>query len=506
MANNKKPVILPVLGLDPSQPAEYIDDRSTPNCKNISIDRYTIQKRPGTIQLGESSGERILAYKELYTDGANNLLRIGMTTVHSMNYASGEWTDRASAALTADATYRVDTALPMLSSARILVLTNGKDAIRKWAGGDSDDAVLVGTPPIAKYCIDYATYLVLANVTDTGTNYPMRVQWSDTGLPETWTGGNSGSRDLTEDGEDITGLSLYGNYIAVHKETAIYLGYLTSSSLIFDFERKNTGVGTICFATIQNLPNGEQAFLARDGIHTFNGISAPLISAPIMDELRETINPEYTYKCWSVVVEEKNEYWVGVPTGDQDEPETVYKYNYLTGACHRDLRTGVTAVGKFTSNLQLTWADQVGTWQQSVGKWDDTTVTKLFKPVVFGTSAGISSKRADATNDISTAIDSFWESKDYQSADIGRICRWQKMELWAKGNTVKIEYSIDSGTTWTTIETSVLSTDYPSDTSPDNLYFDVVSSKIRFRFSNNTLNEQFTLKQFIIWYSEREMR
>jgi hypothetical protein len=507
MAKMKKNSILPVMGLDPSKPAEYIDDQATPNCKNISINRFTIQKRLGTIQNGLSVGERILAYRELVNDDAHDLLRIGITTVYSMGYDEASWTDRAYTPLTADSKYRVDTALPLLAGKRILVFTNGKDLIRKWVGGstEADDTPLGGATAIrAKYCIDYGSYLVLANIKYAGVNATMRVWWSDTGNPELWSGGNAGSKDLTEDSEDITGLSVYGNYLCIHKETAIYIGYLIDTTSVFHFERKNTGVGTVCFATIQNLPNGDQVFLARDGIHLFNGVSAPLIDSPIMDELRESMNSEQIYKCWSVVVNDKNEYWVGIPCGDQEEPETVYKYNYALGVCHKDIRAGITAVSKYTSGAQGTWANQVGTWAQATGQWDDTGTTKLFKTVIFGSSTGISSSQADTANDIDVAIDSVWESKDYQD-EIGRMCRWLEMQLWAKGNSVKVEYSTDSGSTWSTIETKTLSADYPSDVSPLTLYFDVVSTKIRFRFSNNVLNEQFNLKQFVVWYGLREM-
>jgi len=511
MAKNKKHALLPVLGLDPSKAAEYIDDRATPNCKNVSIDRHTIQKRLGTVQVGDpldsetAIGERILAYRELYTSNANNLIRVGLTKVHSMNYGSGLWTSLKSPTggvdMTASDTNRVDTALPISSGTRFLVFTNAVDAIQKWSGAGGYYSDLSGSPPIAKYIIDYETYLVIANI----ANYPMRVQWSDTGFPETWSGGNAGSKELSEDGQDITGLSIFGNYLCVHKETAIYLGYLVGTSSVFKFDRKNTGVGTVCFDTIKNLPTGEQAFLARDGIHLFNGISAPLIASPIMEELRQSINPEYIYKCWSTVAEEENEYWVGVPVGSQTEAETIYKYNYATKSCHRDERVNITAANKFSADLQLTWGDQIGSWQQATGRWDDITITKLFKAIIFGDTAGVSSKRTDTPNDISTAIDAFWESKDYQADEIGRMCRWQKMQLWAKGDTVKVEYSIDAGSTWVLIENATLAADYPSGVAPLNLYFDVVSAKIRFKFSNNVLNEQFNLKQFIPWYTEREM-
>ncbi len=453
MAINKKFALLPVLGLDPSKSAEYIDDRATPNCKNVSIDRYTIQKRLGGVQLGTvGTAERILAYRELYTNGAHNLIRVGLTQADSMNYGTGIWNtiiETDGDDLTANVTDRVDTAIPLESGTPILVFTNGIDPIQRWSGAGGNISDLGGAPniPLCKYMIAYETYLVLVNVTSGGTNYPRRVQWNRTGEPEIWIGGNSGSRELTEDDGDATGVSIFGNYLCIHKETAIYLGYLVNTTSIFRFERKSTGVGTVCFATIQNLPTGDQAFLARDGIHLFNGISAPLIKSPIMDELRAGINAKYIYKCWSVVVEETNEYWVAVPLGSQTEPETIYKYNYMTGACHKDKRVGITAAGRFTATSQLSWADQVGTWQQATGRWDDITVTELFKTVVFGDTVGVSSKRMDTPNDISTAIDAFWESKDYQNDEIGRLCRWQRLQVWAKGDTLTVRYSIDSGST-----------------------------------------------------------
>ena len=40
------------------------------------------------------------------------------------------------------------------------------------------------------------------------------MQWCDTAKPEEWTTGNAGAVDLEEDGGDITGLSLFGNYLA----------------------------------------------------------------------------------------------------------------------------------------------------------------------------------------------------------------------------------------------------------------------------------------------------
>ena len=272
------------------------------------------------------------------------------------------------------------------------------------------------------------------------------------------------------------------------------------------FDRKNV-FGTICNNTIQNLPDGTQAYLSFDGIRIFNGISAPLIESRVTDELRDSINAEYVHTSWSLLVEDEDEYWVAVPIGSQTTPDTIYKYNYRTGNCYKDIRAGITAAWKYTDIDQLTWDDIDTAWDSYSGRWDDRELLKLFKVVGFGDSTGITTSRDVSVNDDnSVAVDAFWESKDFTSKEVGRLVRWTKMDLWAKGNNVTVSYSIDAGSTWTTIETSSLTDVYPTDDAPDELWFDVVSSKIRFRFRNNTAEETFSLKQFIVSYYDREMR
>ena len=400
-------------------------------------------------------------------------------------------------------------ATPTLNGSRVLCMSNFIDPIRIYTGtGNTSD--LSGTPPKAKYIQEYGPYLVLAHVDDGIAKRRMRVQWCDTDDIENWTigsGSNAGIADLLEDGNDITGSSIFGNYLAVHKESAIYLGYLVPTDAIFQFDRKNTGVGTVCNNTIQNIGENAQIFLARDGIRIFNGISAPLINAPISDELRESMNSSYLHKCWSVVVSELNEYWVGVPIGSRTNPDTVYKYNYVTGQCYKDFVEDVTICGKYQQTTQTTWDNITTTWDASTIRWDDIYLSGLFPALLFGTSSGTTVKRdGSVNNDNGAAVDAYRETKDFESSEKGRLVRWLEMQFWAQGNGVTIDYSVDSGSTWANVGTFALNSDYPSDDAPQYAYFDVISSKIRFRFENNTLNETFSLKDFVIGYSEREVR
>ncbi len=87
-----------------------------------------------------------------------------------------------------------------------------------------------------------------------------------------------------------------------------------------------------------------------------------------------------------------------------------------------------------------------------------------------------------------------------------RMMRWKGLEIWSKGNSVSVYYSTDSGSNWVLAETLTLDSDYPPDDAPLNVWFDVVSSKIRFRFRNNTLSQTFDLKKYQVEGTPREAR
>lgn len=432
-------------------------------------------------------------------------VRIGLDKIETWDGTNSEWDDITGTDLTGDNTDLVDTATPLLSGKTILCITNGKDAIRKWTASGNTEA-LGGTPPVARYIQEYKTYLVCANIAG-GTDIAERVQWSDTANPEAWTGGNSGAIDLVEDSGGITGLNLFGDYICVHKEDSIYLGYLVSSTLVFQFVRKYTGVGTCANNSIVNLPTGEQIFLAKDGLRLFNGNSAPLIDAPVNDEIRRTLNKEKINRAWGLLIKDKDEVWIGIPIGDYEVGSTIYKYNYVNRVLYKDYRENATCMWTATATAGIAWDDIASTWDEYDFRWDDTAFGTEEDRIYIGYVNGTTNKLDIGVNqDNGVNYNSFWDSKDFEHAQ-GTISRWKKVEFWAQGSTCSVLYSTDSGATWVELQDSPFTLDsvMPSDASPLIGYFDVVSSKIRFRFRNQA-NEVFKLKQFIVEYTPREQR
>jgi len=494
---------LPSKGLTVDRPAEYVDSRSTVNTKNMEVNRSVVQKRPGTIAVGSSLGERVQRYFELQVGDSTRLFRVGLTKVEVLNKGTGVWSSVATSPLSGAVTDQVSFAFPLLSGEKIAVYTNGKNNIRKCeiTGNDGD---LGGSPPLARFVQSFGPYLVLGYITDSGDIFYSRVQWSDTGDPETWTGGNAGSEDLLDDPEDMTGLGLVSGFLTVHKTNSIYLGQLVTTSDVFRFERKATGVGTIANNTIANIPSGEQIFLASDGIHLFNGVTAPLIDSPIQDEIREEMNPTYAYKSQGVFVKELDEYWCCIPIGSDTEPATIYKYNWRTRQIYKDYRTNLSAIGAFINSNDLSWNDMTFSWDSATIIWNSNVNQSLNPVIIFGDSSGNSTSRTPTSrDDDGDAVESVWDTKDFGGedfgvADIDAIMRWKGLEIWAKGNTMQVYYSTDGGSAWTLAATLDLASDYPTDDAPLNVYFDVKSSRIRFRFFNDESEESFTLKKYQI--------
>lgn len=500
----RKGSILLAKGIDTSLPPEYLQDQFAVNSINFDLVENILQKRSGYELLGTAStgiDTTIMTGILFRREDVDYNIRVTMDNVESYNSGTEEWSNIAHTTLTGSQDDLVSLATPLLSGQPILVITNGIDNPMKWTGSGST-ADLGGTPPKAKFFKEFKTYLVGANIRG-GVDNSVRVQWCDTALPESWSTGNAGALDLIEDNTDITGLSVFGDYICVHKESSIYLGYLVNTTAIFQFKRINTGIGTIANGSIVNVPTGEQIFLAKDGLRVFNGITANLIDAPINDEIRRTLNKNNAHRAWGVLVKDKDEAWFGIPTGSEEIGQTIYKFNYIKRTIHKDVMSNANCAWIGVSDAGLTWDDFSITWDNSTIAWNDSAINNNEDLINIGKTDGetlVSSILARSDN--SVAINAYYDSKEFQD-DQESICRWQQLQLWAKGDgTLTVQYSVDGGDTWNNIVNGAvtLPSEYPTFDNPQVLYFDVVSSKIQFRFTNNSSTDSVYIKQFVVGY------
>lgn len=503
--------LLPIVGIDTSLPPEYID--GAPDLQNVEVDRGTLIKRYGLSELGVtvSGAYPIQAGIEFRAGDQNHVLRIAQNAIEKWNSGAQDWdsiltSGTVSLPLNFTEADEVVIATPFDGGQRIAVITTGADELLKYDGG-TEVELLGGSPPKAKYAISFGAHLVLAHITDEGGNaYPNRVWWSRAGFPEQWDAvtTNAGFNTLTAGG-DITGLGIFGNYLAVHKQEVLYLGYAASSPAIL-FDAKYTP-GTIAHNTIRMLPNGLMAYLAVDGIRFFNGGTSKLVDSTINLDIRQQLNLAYAYTAWGIVYQDVDEYWCAIPLGDEQVPTTIFRVNYKTGQIHKHVMTASRCAFYFKNTLELTWDQYVGLWDNATGRWNDGAGGSGFPNLVIGSNDGKTLKfDKAAADDDGVAIDAFYETKDFMNEHKGQFSRWKRMELWAKGESVLISYSTDSGETWYDIEDVELDAEYPIDSTPIMIYFDVLSTKIRFRFKHDKLVGGFQLKQFLLYHTPREKR
>jgi hypothetical protein len=109
----------------------------------------------------------------------------------------------------------------------------------------------------------FDNFLLAANIRSGASDYVQRIQWSDRGSIQTWTGGLSGFEDLLAMRGDITRLITQENRIIVFGENEIWQGQRADFPYIFRFSPIDIGVGAPYPWTAVTTPKGI-LFLGRD--------------------------------------------------------------------------------------------------------------------------------------------------------------------------------------------------------------------------------------------------
>jgi len=125
--------------------------------------------------------------------------------------------------------------------------------------------------------------------------------------------------------------------------------------------------------------------------------------------------------------------------------------------------------------------------------------------IILGDTDGYIYKMSSTkSDDAGTGITNYWDSKDFVLGEEykTRYNRFRAIEFDAKGDSLEVLYSIDSGESWNYIDEQVLTESYEWHT----LWFDDSARKIRFRFRNKNTNESFSLRTFKIIYKEGATR
>ena len=499
----RKGVLLPVEGADFSQPSTFINDRSGfPT--NMMYYRNELRKRPGkTLYESAALLSQIMGLGMLELTSLKYLMRASKTTLQNYNTATSAWdTINATAFTGGDEDFFH---FANVTESQFITFTNWVDKIRKWTGSGNNSS-LGGNPPFAKFLTYVTPYLLLAYTNDGATIESWKVQWCDTGTPEVWTGGNSGSSLLSRDSSPIQNIMKLNEFAAVYKKESLWLGRTVDTSDIFIFDCIKTGVGLSASRSLVDV-EGYHYFQGYNDFYRWNGLREEPIGGPVRDYVFSRLDRNKIQRCHAIHVKDLWEVWFFIVVSGQAWPTEVWKYNYRTGFWYFDTCNNVTCAAPWNKVSTQSWDDDTpGSWDGALDTWDAADTTQNWEDTVFGDSSGHTSLLdRNTTNDLGVAVSSFFESKDFTADSMEFYKRWLQLDVWARGSVgakLYVDYSTDFGSVWTNIPCSS-SAAYITLTETTQLfrvYFDVIAEHIRFRFRNAESGEMFYLQSFYPYY------
>lgn len=498
----RKPVLLPIVGLDYMNPSTMINDRGG-FPKNMRLYRNYLKKREGKSAFGETeiSGGQIMHLCQYELESlVVRAIRFSKTRAQKYNATTGVWDDITGTPFTGGDSDFFSTCV----AENKLIIANYIDATRTYndSGNTANLAAVDGEVPKAKF-IEYneAGYLIAAFVNVAGVSYPTKVMWSDIGNIAKWGSGNYGASLLRHNPTPIRGLRNLNEYTVAYKKDGIYLGRPVDTTDIIKWDLVHTGVGLLASRALVDH-RGKHYFMGLDDFYSFTGDRPESIAdQTIQRECFSRIDEDKSDRNFALVMTEYDEVWFFVVVSGNSWPTEIWKYNYRTGFWYYDTCSELTAAMIYYQQASVAVDDLVGTIDQQMFRIDDKLLTTNFPFGIVGNSDGFTYKLdAFLSNDVGVAIDAEWASMDFAADKFEEYKRWLQLDFEAKGHSLKVYYSTDFGKTYTLIKNQTLTNEWAT----YRIYFDKVAQYIRFKFRNDSSGETFYLRHFYPYYLSRE--
>ena len=494
MADNKDieiepfPIYAPTLGIIGNIPPTMLDPRAFTNCNNIRLKDGVASKRTGYVAYGTGAitGVPLLLFGYQQFDLTEYEILVTTTNVYYRNGA-GAWTSLVGS-LNGTVTNRCSLAF----IENHMVFTNGVDAPAKCLGTTwtaLDDGKTIGWADYRpKIFVPYKERLLGFNDNVSGTETAIRVIYSVLGDFDNVNDTGSGYNDFTRGmGNEIVGAAELKDYVAVYKNmSCCLLDYIGGSSL-YSLNAHVQGVGLLAPHCIANLGTSH-IFLGSDwNFHEWNGgWELNDTGDPIKKLLQSELTAASKAKAkrnFCVVSPEQKEVTFFIVIGANDYPTRMWTYNVDDRSWVKGTVASISGAG---------------------------CVTKAgVERVLLGLSAGTTHHYDySALNDGAGAISCSFQTGDFVLSKEGyqRRRQWyQGVDMDVKGYStsakLSLEYSDDGGTTWSTAEVKTLTAAYAW----TNWYFMVKARKLRFRFSDNTVSQSFSMRYYGLNQKEGEI-
>jgi len=382
--------------------------------------------------------------------------------------------------------------------------TNGIDPIQvKDHSAEFDDwAEADAAGYKSKIILAFRNHLTMGNMIEGGIEFPQRYRWTDSGAVTF--GGTAGSTE-TEGFDPILNVVSLGNKAVIYKGDSIVIVTFIGGSTVYRFDRTVTNTGVIAKDLVLSV--GElHIFIASDDVYYYAGGSDPVpIGEPIRDELFRVISDTNVARAFSYYSPENQEAYFFIPSDTATAANYIWTYQVARNVWSLRKKSGLSAVGAFTTGSGLTFGDAVGTFGAQILTFGDRSLSSTAPIILYGTTDGVIGQIDPTTfDDLGNAIDKIFDTPDFTARQLpiegdhavrltDNTKRWVRFAFEAKGTNVNILYSTNEGETFTTVRSRAL-------TSRWKRYFvsvDVPADRIRFRLRVNEAEGAFYLR----WYS-----
>jgi hypothetical protein len=373
-----------------------------------------------------------------------------------------------------------------INSKFYLVIGSRNYAGQKW-DGTTYNAITSTAVYKPKILLPYQFRLLMFNIDEDGTDFPIKFRYSianPTDATTDWTATGSGSRNMIQGkGSQIMNALEIKDYVGVYKDKSISILDYVGGSSIFSTAVHIDGVGLLAQDAIINLGTSH-LFLGSDyNIYEWNGGWELIpIGDPVKKYIKDNIYKTNKLRCFAIPNFERTEAHFFIPIGTDTYPTRFLTYNWT----------------------EKSWSLNTVASCSGGGNIYNTGVEKSIIALSAGT---VHNYDYSSLNDGSTAISSYFTTPDVTiNKEEYKIEQknYSNVYVDAKGNNLSMYYSVNEGSTWSTVDTDALDS-----TTVYNLHafnYSKTARNIRYKFENNTASESYSVRFVGIEHKDRERK
>ena len=477
--NSIYPIYSPSKGLVLNAQSPYLSPQASPDCQNVRYYEQIVEKRTGYPSAAYAAGAITGVPIKLYTyTKAGVDYEMLATTSDLLWRTTGDWASIKDG-MSNTVTSRVTMCTMFNTNTFNLYFGSKETGAQIWTVAASIAPITTPDDIVykPKIMLPYEFRLLLFNVDEGGTDYPIKFRYTvtnPTNVATAWNATGSGSRNMIQGmGTSIMNAIAIKDYVGVYKDKSISVLDYVGGSSIFATAVHIEGIGLLATDAIVNLGTSH-LFLGSDyNIYEWNGgwELVPIGNA-VKKYIKDNIYKPNKLRCFAVPNFERTEAHFFICIGTDEYPTRFLTYNWT----------------------DKTWALNTCAPCSGGGNLNTDGVEKT----ILGLSAGtVHNYDYSSLNDGDTAIDSYFTTPDVtidkEEYKI-KMKDFKNVYVDAKGNDLGMQYSTSEGSTgsWSIVDTDALES-----TSIYNLHafnYAQAARNIRFKFANATASQSYAVR------------